>query len=117
MRILSQCAEEVGVFNVPYELCVVSIGENKKTGNACIYVRCNLFGEYSVVAANYSSIEKANKAMEMLLEQYEKLCNLEIYLHGGIELFAKPISRGEADLIEYKNINVFQFPQDNEIEV
>ena len=46
MRILSQDADGIGLFDVPYELCVVTTGKNKKTGNPCIYVRCNLFGEY-----------------------------------------------------------------------
>ena len=100
MRILSQDADGIGLFDVPYELCVVTTGKNKKTGSPCIYVRCNLFGEYSVVAAEYSTIEKANKAMEILQNTYY-----------DSEL-SKFINDGTTFLTTH-----FQFPKDNEIEV
>lgn len=100
MRILSQDADGIGMFDVPYELCVVSTGKSKKTGNPCIYVRCNLFGEYSVVAAEYSTIEKTKKALEMLNNayQYAEECK-----YTGVG----------ATQPEF----VFVFPSDDEVEV
>ena len=100
MRILSQATERIGLFDVPYELCVVTTGKNKKTGSSCIYVRCNLFGEYSVVAAEYSTIEKANKAMDMLKNVY----------------YDSELSKFNNDGTTFLTTH-FQFPKDNEIEV
>ena len=100
MRILSQDTERIGLFDVPYELCVVTTGKNKKTGSPCIYVRCNLFGEYSVVAAEYSTIEKANKAMDMLKNVY----------------YDSELSKFNNDGTTFLTTH-FQFPKDNEIEV
>lgn len=99
MRILSQNAEGIGLFDVPYELCVVAVGKSKKTGKPCIYVRCNLFGEYSVVAAEYSTIEKVNKAMDMLQNIYYD-SELSKYNNDGTTFLATH----------------FQFPKDSEVE-
>lgn len=100
MRILSQNSDGIGMFDVPYELCVVNIGKSKKTEKPCIYVRCNLFGEYSAVAAEYSTIEKAKKAMEILQNTYYD-SELSKFSNDGTTFLATH----------------FQFPQDSEIEV
>lgn len=110
MRILSQ--DNLPFRDLPYENVTVYTDDDEKEVRA-------LFGNVVYVIAKYSTEAKARKAMEMLREQYAKLCSLTTYLHGGMELFAKSISQQEAEdfATEYKNMNVFQFPSDEEVEV
>ena len=114
MRILSQD----GNIDVPYEQCGFIMFFNEVfSGNWDI--NANIGGNKSYKMAEYSTEAKARKAMEMLREQYARLCSLSTYLHGGMELFAKTISQKEAESfsVEYLNLNIFQFPADDEVEV
>lgn len=114
MRILSQD----GKIDVPYEQCGLTMFFNEIfSGNWDI--NANIGGNKAYKMAEYPTEAKARKAMEMLREQYAKLCSLGTYLQGGMELFAKSVSQGEAEIfsVEYKNMNVFQFPADDEVEV
>lgn len=110
MRILSQ---DNGKYDLPYENIVLEK-----------MVDCNTIYAYTGTGqpfkmAVYSSAERMDKVMEMLREQYAKLCSLGTYIQGGMELFAKSVSQEEAEnfSLEYKNMNVFQFPADDEVEV
>lgn len=114
MRILSQ----TGKFDFPYERVCLEVADSGK-----IFAQGDIWGaaveDNFIEVAKYSTEAKARKAMEMLREQYAKLCSLATYLQGGMELFARSVSQGEAEAfsIEYKNMNVFQFPTDDEVEV
>ena len=91
MRVISQD----GTIDVPYEMVVI-----QKYTNAVYFLNCNLAGAEGVDIrlAKYSTEEKAIKAMEMLRKAW---INEAIeFTHG----------------IYHRNI-VFQFPQDDEIEV
>lgn len=116
MRILSQEGLHEGIIDVQYEQ--VSI-EQKENEIWCGY--SSAMGRHCVgkCFSKYSTEAKARKAMEMLREQYARLCSLSTYLHGGMELFAKTISQKEAESfsVEYLNMNIFQFPADDEVEV
>ena len=69
--------------------------------------------------ATYSTEEKATKAMEMLREQYGKLEVMKVLASGTAEYMEKALATDE--MIKHYNtycdMNVFQFPQDDEIEV
>lgn len=94
MRVISQD----GTMDFPYESSLVSIYGGCVNGR--IYVRMQLCGGYddSVDVADYSTKEKAIKAIEMLRKAW---------INGTIEF-----THG----IYHRNI-VFRFPQDDEIEV
>ena len=95
MRVISQD----GTIDIPYDYFSLSIvsGKCKDVEVACIY-RHNLSSPNGTMMAEYSSKEKAIKTMEMLREAW---INEAIeFTHG----------------IYHRNI-VFQFPQDDEIEV
>lgn len=94
MRVISQD----GTKDFPYDSSSVSIYGGCVNGR--IYVRMQLCGGYedSVDVADYSTKEKAIKAIEMLRKAW---------INGTIEF-----THG----IYHRNI-VFQFPQDDEIEV
>lgn len=114
MRILSQD----GMIDVPYEQCGFIVFFNELFSGKWD-INANIGGNKAYKMGEYSTEYKARKAMEMLHEQYAKLCSLKTFLQGGTELFAKSISQGEAEdfSIEYKNMNVFQFSSDDEVEV
>lgn len=117
MRILSQD----GKIDVNYDLVSLVICYKCKDGNGWfeIDMYSGSLSAKNVRMAKYSSAEKARKAMEMLHEQYAKLCSATTFLKGGMELFAESISQQEAEAfsMEYKNMNVFRFPSDDEVEV
>ena len=95
MRVISQD----GTIDIPYDYFSLSIvsGKCKDVEVACIYCH-NLSSPNGTMIAEYSSKEKAIKTMEMLREAW---INEAIeFTHG----------------IYHRNI-VFQFPQDDEIEV
>ena len=69
--------------------------------------------------ATYSTEKKATKAMEMLREQYGKLEVMKVLASGTAEYMEKALA---TDVMikhynTYCDMNVFQFPQDDEIEV
>jgi hypothetical protein len=78
-----------------------------------------LYNGEKYVLGKYSSKEKAYKAMEMLREQYGKLEVMKVLASGTAEYMEKALATDE--MIKHYNtycdMNVFQFPQDDEIEV
>lgn len=109
MRVISQD----GTLDFPYELSAIRINNEVITMTMCEGTA------YSNVIAKYSTEEKAIKAMEMLREQYKGLEVLKILASGAVEHMGKTLKNDE--LVEcnraYRDMNVFQFPQDDEIEV
>lgn len=93
MRVISQN----GTMDFPYDNSLVFLYKNSIKGNTCVEIQ--LYGGTEIdAAAEYSTEEKAIKAMEMLREAW---------INGTVEF-----THG----IYHRNI-VFRFPQDDEIEV
>lgn len=113
MRILSQD----GTIDVPYEQ--VSI-ERKGTNIWCGY-KATLGRSYvGKLSADYSSEEKAEKAMEMLHEKYTEFESSKVAYNALIGLCAIKNADEKAVVSGLKQITgsiIFQFPQDSEIEV
>lgn len=106
MRVISQD----GTIDVPYEYIslVVSIGKCKDVEHVCIYCH-NISAPHGTRLAEYSSKAKALKAMEMLREKY--LSRME--LDGGYDIVNKCYVQPNYWVLP----KVFQFSQDDEIEV
>ena len=106
MRVISQR----GNYDFPYEHIVVR--------SEMEYVMA-VHKEKEYVLGKYSSDDKALKAMEMLREQYGKLEVMKVLASGTAEYMEKALATDE--MIKHYNtycdMNVFQFPQDDEIEV
>lgn len=123
MRVISQD----GTKDFPYDSSSVSIYGGCINGR--IYVRMQLCGGYddSVDVADYSTKEKALKAMEMLREAYVGMPivmqNVDIS-----EDVAKEFGRlkkcgvlvnaeKQPSKVDFINNAIFQFPKDDEVEV
>ena len=125
MRLISQN----GAIDVPYDYFSLTIatGKYEDIEVACIYCH-NLSSPKGTKLAEYSSKEKAKKAMEMLRTAYtgrfvtnanvpddfnEQLKEL---MEGG---FGTVIVKDTNDSrVEFNNLNgYFQFPQDEDVEV
>ena len=106
MRVISQR----GNVDLPYEQIVVR--------SEMEYVMA-VHKEKEYVLGKYSSDDKAIKAMEMLREQYGKLEVMKVLASGTAEYMEKSLATDE--MIKHYNtycdMNVFQFPQDDEMEV
>ena len=112
MRVISQD----GTIDVPYNFFSLSVasGKCKDVEYACIYCR-NLSAPHGTKLAEYSSKEKALKAMEMLREAYE---NNEFYHHtSATDVFKEVASLLSNEEFDKLTSEYFQFPQDDEIEV
>ena len=116
MRIISQN----GTIDMPYDMCCVWRQEE------VIYCRA-IGSDDNVTMATYSSEDKAEKAVEMLRVTYIGMSivmkNVDVS-----EDFAKEFERlnkccvvvqaeNQPSKVEYINNAIFQFPQDDEIEV
>lgn len=118
MRVISQN----GTIDVPYENFVFSI-LNSSGGNYGIVAVKNVAEPPEVflnsLIATYSAEAKAIKAMEMLRDQYKGLEVFKVLASGTAEHMEKSFNSDELKeyIRAYHDINVFQFPQDDEIEV
>lgn len=106
MRVISQH----GNVDLPYEQIVVCHAMESVIA---------LYNGEKYVLGEYSSKEKAYKATEMLREQYSRIRIIKALASGACEYMEKSLKPEEFKDIfeEYINMEVFQFPQDNEIEV
>ena len=111
MRVISQD----GAKDFPYDNAWVSVYEGCINGR--IYVRMQLCGGYddSVDVADYSTKEKAIKAMEMLREQHEKVAFLKTIINT--EKGTSFVSCLSETVFDKMTQNYFQFPKDDEVEV
>lgn len=114
MRIISQNSN----VDLPYEKFVFGITKDNKIA-CCRECVAPPYEIYNGIIAEYSSKEKALKAMEMLREQYERLEVFKVLASGATEHMEKSLNYEE--LVKYnqsyREMNVFQFPKDDEIEV
>lgn len=114
MRVISQD----GTLDVPYEMVVI-----QEFRNAIYFLNRNLSGvedlTSDIMLAEYSTEAKAIKAMEMLREQYERLEVFKVLASGATEHMEKSLTYEE--LVKYnqlyREMNVFQFPKDEDVEV
>lgn len=122
MRVISQD----GTMDFPYDNSLVFLHENSVKRNTCVEIQ--LYGGTEIdAAAEYSTKEKATKAMEMLRETY---IGMPIVMQNVAisEDVAKEFERlkkcgimvraeNQPSKVDFINNAVFQFPQDDEIEV
>ena len=122
MRIISQN----GTIDIPYEQCVI-----QRFKTEIYFLNKNLTGVERLVSdmeiATYSTEEKAEKAMEMLREAYvcmpivmqnvdvseDVVKEFERLKKCGIMVRAE----NQPSKVDFINNAIFQFPQDDEIEV
>ena len=123
MRVISQD----GTIDIPYELSAVTIGHKVDLSKFNINIRSKLLDERPCIVATYSAEAKAIKAMEMLREAYVgtpiAMQNVDIS-----EDVAKEFERlkkcgimvqaeNQPSKVDFINNAIFQFPQDDGIEV
>lgn len=102
MRIISQS----GRLDIPYEMAVLYVEYESVIAKV---------GDERYAMGNYSTEEKAVKAMKMLIEKYE---NNEFYHHTATtDTFKKYIDLLSNEKFKEATNEYFQFPQDEEIEV
>ena len=122
MRVISQN----GKMDFPYDNSLVFLHKNSIKGNTCVEIQ--LCGDTEIdIVAEYYTEEKAVKAMEMLREAY---IGMPIVMQNVAisEDVAKEFERlkkcgimvrteNQPSKVDFINNSIFQFPQDNEIEV
>lgn len=114
MRVISQD----GTIDIPYEMVVIQRFEED-----IYFLNRNLTGVEDLIndikLAEYSTGTKAIKAMEMLREQYSRIEIIKALASGTCEHMEESLKPEEfKDILKkYINMEVFQFPQDDEIEV
>lgn len=107
MRVISQD----GTMDFPYDSTWVSVYEGCINGR--IYVRMQLCGyDDSVDVADYSTKEKAIKAMEMLRKVYEN--NVFYHCTAGSKRFEEVQSILSNEQFQKATTEYFQFPQDDD---
>lgn len=124
MRVISQD----GTIDVPYDYFSLSIASRKYGDVEVAYIYChNLSSPNGTKLAKYSTEEKAIKAMEMLREAYVGMPivmqNVDISedVAEDFERLKKcgvmVRAENQPSKVDFINNAVFQFPQDDEIEV
>lgn len=110
MRVISQD----GTMDFPYDSSWVSVYGGCVNGR--IYVRMHLCGyDDSIDVADYSTKEKAIKAMEMLKRAYEN--NMFYHCTANTKPFEEVQNILSVEQFRKATAEYFQFPQDDEIEV
>lgn len=104
MRIISQN----GNVDLPYEKALIFHAMET------VLARCEGYDK-EIVLGEYSSMEKAYKAMKMLREQHEKVAFLKTIINT--EKGASFVSRLSKTEFDKMTRNYFQFPKDDEVEV
>lgn len=124
MRVISQD----GRIDIPYDYFSLSMGSGRFSDGEIAIIYChNLSSPNGTKLARYSAKEKAIKAMEMLREAY---VGMPIVMQNVAisEDVAKEFERlkkcgvmvqtkNQPSKVDFVNNAIFQFPQDDEIEV
>jgi hypothetical protein len=112
MRVISQS----GTIDVPYDYFSLSVSSGKYKDVEVAYIYChNLSSPNGTKLAEYSTKEKAIKAMEMLRKVYEN--NVFYHCIAGSKRFEEVQSILSEEQFRKATTEYFQFPQDDEIEV
>ena len=103
--------------DVPYER--YSVCSLKDEYRNVYYIVCDYSEKTYRRLAEYSTEEKAIKAMKMLRETYAKIEIIKALASGTCEHMEESLKPEEfKDILKrYINMEVFRFPQDDEIEV
>lgn len=124
MRVISQD----GTIDVPYDYFSLSMSSGKYKDVEVAYIYCqNSSSPIGTKLAEYSAEAKAIKAMEMLREAYISMPivmqNVDVP-EDVVKEFEKLKKCGvmiradnQPSKVEFINNSIFQFPQDDEIEV
>lgn len=124
MRVISQN----GTMDVSYDYFSLSMSSGKYKDTEVAYIYChNLSSPIGTKLAEYSTEAKAIKAMEMLREAYIGMPivmqNVDVS-EDVVKEFEKLKKCGvmiradnQPSKVEFINNSIFQFPQDDEIEV
>lgn len=123
MRVISQD----GTIDVPYDYFSLSVASGKYEDVEVAYIYChNLSSPNGTKLAEYSTEAKAIKAMEVLREAY---IGMPIVMHNvdisddvkefeGLKKCGVMVrAENQPSKVDFINNAVFQFPQDDEIEV
>ena len=116
MRIISQN----GAIDVPYDYFSLTIATGKYEDVEVACIDChNLSSPEGTKLAEYSSEDKAQKVIDMLREQYSRLQVVKILASGTCEHMEKSLSKDEflECNLKYREMNIFQFPKDEYVEV
>ena len=109
MRVISQD----GTMDFPYDNALVSV--YKGCINGRVYVRMQICGyDDSVDVADYSTEEKAKKAMKMLRIAYEN--NVFYHCTAGSKCFEEVRSILSEEQFQKATSEYFQFPAEKELE-
>lgn len=116
MRIISQD----GMVDFPYENIAISTGhrgDNKEFYIFANFVNCA--EQKPQILARYSTEKKAEKAMEMLHDNYGRLCNVKVLASGSAKHMEESFPGNKLNEIieEYQEMNIFRFPADGDVEV
>ena len=112
MRLISQN----GAIDVPYDYFSLTIatGKYEDVEVSCIYCH-NLSSPKGTKLAEYSSKEKAEKAMEMLSESYNNyVFAINLFSDEMLKSYANSHSKEEFNELAYP---YFRFPADEDLEV
>ena len=124
MRVISQDR----TIDVPYDYFSLSVASGKYEDVEVAYIYChNLSSPNGTKLAKYSTKEKAIKAMKMLIDTYTGM-PIVIQNVDVSEDMAKEFERlkkcgvivqaeNQPSKVDFINNAIFQFPQDDEIEV
>lgn len=104
MRIISQNSN----VDLPYEKALIFHAMET------VLARCEGYDK-EIVLGEYSSMEKAYKAMEMLREHHEKVAFFKTIINT--EKGTSFVSRLSKTEFDEMTRNYFQFPKDDEVEV
>ena len=114
MRIISQS----GIFDIPYEMAVLCVEYESVIAKV---------GDERYSMGNYSTKEKAFKAVKMLIDTYTGIPivmqNVDVseYMAKEFERLKKcgvmVQAENQPSKVDFINNAIFQFPQDDEIEV
>lgn len=116
MRVISQD----GTIDVPYDYFSLSMSSGKYKDAEVAYIYCqNSSSPIGIKLAEYSAEAKAVKAMEMLREQRARIEIIKALASGTCKHMEETLGPEEfKDILQkYINMEIFQFPQDDEIEV
>lgn len=117
MRIVSQN----GKFSIPFENCVITCESN--------IIHCEVMNGNQFIVGEYSTVEKAQKAMDMLHQMYIGIMpsifidndsvfdteSIECLKNSTTGVIIRPANVGDVEV--HMLPRMFRFPTDNEIEV
>ena len=119
MRIISQD----GLYDIAYEALAIRFHEDDRAiiiGVPLSVISMDLVSDVPIIRlGEYSTEAKAQKAMEMLHDNYGRLCNVKVLASGSAKHMEESFPGNKLNEIieEYHEMNIFRFPADGDVEV